>query len=122
MQVSRILAASAIVLLFAPYAQPCHKKSIHLDPKEMRGRIVKRTPMLLQGHHVRIAGNIELLVVVDKEGKPACISVVRGHPLLTSVAIFSVKDWRFLPYSSNDKRKEYSGFLVLESKEFAVPE
>jgi TonB-like protein len=78
--------------------------------------------MLLQGHHVRIAGNIELLVVVNKEGKPACISVVRGHPLLTSVAIPSVKDWRFLPYSSNDRLKQYSGFLVLESKEFDVPD
>jgi len=60
--------------------------------------------------------------VIDKDAKPTCISVVRGHPLLTSVAISSVKGWRLLPYSANGKRRTFSGFLVLESEEFDVPD
>ncbi len=62
------------------------------------------------------------MVVVDNHGEPICISVVRGHPLLTSTAISSVKDWRFRPYSAKGKPKNYSGSLLIESKEFEVPD
>jgi Gram-negative bacterial TonB protein C-terminal len=78
--------------------------------------------MMVQGHHARLAGSIELLVVIDERGKPICISVVRGHPILTSTAMSSVRDWRFRPFSMKGKRKQYSGSLVIDSKEFDVPD
>jgi hypothetical protein len=78
--------------------------------------------MMVQGHHARLAGSIELLVVVDEQGEPICISVVRGHLILTSTAISSVKDWRFRPYSTKGKLKTYSGSLVIDSKEFDLPD
>ena len=46
--------------------------------------------MLLQGHIARIQGTIELLVVVAEDGRPSCLLVVRGHPILTSAAIATV--------------------------------
>jgi TonB family protein len=78
--------------------------------------------MMVQGHYSRLSGSIELLVVVDEQGKPTCISVVRGHPILTSTAISSVRNWRFRPYSVEGTPKKYSGSLVIESKEFDVPD
>ncbi len=78
--------------------------------------------MMLQGHHARLTGNTELLVVVNKKGKPICISVLHGHPILTSTAISSVKDWRFRPYVVEGKLKKYSGSLVIESKELLLPD
>ena len=78
--------------------------------------------MLLQGHAARINGTIELLVVVGEDGKPSCISVVRGHPILTSTAIASVKEWLFRPYRKNHKLVTYSGKLVLDAKEFVRPD
>ena len=88
----------------------------------MTQRIVKRTPMVLQGHALRIEGTIELPVIVEEDGKPSCISVVRGHPILTSTAIASVKEWRFRPYHKNGKLVTYSGALVLDAKEFVHPD
>jgi hypothetical protein len=122
-----MLAVLATVLLVAANAkqgtaQPCEKEALHLTSQEMSERIVTRTPMMLQGHHARLAGNIELLVVVDKQGKPICISVLRGHPILTSTAISSIKDWRFRPYAVKGKLKKYSGSLVIEIKEFLLPD
>ncbi|MGE0405301.1 MAG: energy transducer TonB [Candidatus Korobacteraceae bacterium] len=85
-------------------------------------RIVNRTRITLQGHAARLAGTIELLVVIGPNGKPTCISVVRGHPILTSTAIASVKDWKFRPYRTNRKLVHYSGTLVLDAKEFITPD
>jgi outer membrane biosynthesis protein TonB len=78
--------------------------------------------MVLQGHVVRIKGTIELLVVVGEDGKPSCISVVRGHPILTSTAINSVTEWRFRPYHTSHKVVPYSGALVLDTNEFVRPD
>jgi len=85
----------------------------------MANRIVKRTPIIAQAHVARISGSIELLVEVDTEGKPSCISIVRGHPILTSAAVLSVKDWRFRPYHAKGKLVPYSGSLVIYAKDFA---
>ena len=78
--------------------------------------------MMVQGHNARLAGSIELLVVIDERGKPICISVVRGHPILTSTAIASVKEWRFRLYRKNRKLVTYSGALVLDAEEFVRPD
>ena len=72
-----ILAVLAIVLLISgtgypsdkQSAQPCQNEAVHLNAQEMSERIVTRAPMMVQGHHARLAGNIELLVVVDEQGK-----------------------------------------------------
>jgi hypothetical protein len=69
--VSAIFAVVATVLLVAANAkssgkesaQPCEKEVVHLTSQEMSERIVTRTPIMLQGHYARLAGNIELLVV-----------------------------------------------------------
>jgi Gram-negative bacterial TonB protein C-terminal len=127
MRVSHILAVLTIALLVAgtaqpESAQPCQNVVVHLTSQEMSERIVTRTPMMVQGHHTRLAGNIELLVAVDEHGKPICISVLRGHPILTATAVSSVKNWRFRPYSVKSKLQTYSGSLVIESKEFLLPD
>ena len=100
----------------------CDQQPVHFQAGAMSHRIVQRVPMVLQGHAVRIKGTIELLVVVGEDGKPSCISVVRGHPILTSTAIASVKEWRFRPYQKNRKVITYSGALVLDAKEFIHPD
>jgi hypothetical protein len=109
-------------LLFGHYVFACEKQPVHFQAAAMSHRIVQRTPMVLQGHTVRIKGTIELLVVVGEDGKPSCMSVVRGHPILTSAGIASVKDWRFRPYHENRKVVTYSGALVLDAKEFIHPD
>jgi hypothetical protein len=110
------------LFLFGECLFACEKQPVHFESAAMSHRIRKRTPMVLQGQVVRIKGTIELLVVVGNDGKPSCISVMRGHPILTSTAIASVKEWRFRPYRKNRKLVTYSGALVLDGKEFATPD
>jgi len=120
----RLLASVVCVglLLVGDCLFACEKQSVHFEAVQMSHRIVKRTPMVLQGHAVRIKGTIELLVVVGEDGKPSCISIVRGHPILTSTAIASVREWLFSPYQTNRKPVGYSGTLVLDAKEFTRPD
>lgn len=116
------IAACAAVLVLGESLSACTAQRTHFAADTMGRRVVSRTPMVLNGHHVRIKGTIELLVVVGADGKPACIAVVRGHPILTSAAIASVKDWRFRPYRRNGSLTAYSGSLVLPARVFTVPD
>jgi TonB-like protein len=110
------------LFLFGEWLFACEKQPLHFRAAAMSNRIVKRTPMVLQGHIARIQGAIELLVTVGEDGRPSCISVVRGHPILTATAIASVKEWRFRPYRNNRNLVMYSGGLVLDGKEFVRPD
>ena len=110
------------LFLFGECLFACEKQPVHFPATAMSHRVVKRTPMVVQGHVARIKGTIELLVVVGSDGRPSCISVVRGHPILTSTAIASVKEWRFRPYRENGKLVTCSGALVLDAKEFVCPD
>ena len=113
-----LIAACAVLLLVGQDSAACDKQSVHFSAEAMSSRITSRTLIMLQGTNVRIEENIELLVVVGKDGKPSCVSVVRGHPILVASAIGSVKDWRFLPYGNKQRLRKYSGLLVIEAKEF----
>src|SRR5919109_1354047 len=108
----RVAVVCAGLLLVGECVFACEQQPVHFQAVSMSHRIVQRTPMVLQGHVVRIKGTIELLVLVGEDGKPSCISVVRGHPVLTSTAIASVKEWRFRPFHKNRKVITYSGALV----------
>ena len=108
---SALAVFCAGLLLVGKCVFACEKQPVHLQAAAMSHHIIRRTPMVLQGHSVRIKGTIELLVVVGNDGKPSCISVVRGHPILTSTAIASVKEWQFRPYHQNSKVVTYSGAL-----------
>jgi hypothetical protein len=118
----RVAIVCAGLLLVGQCVFACEQQPVHFQAHAMSHRIVQRTQMVLQGHAVRIKGTIELLVIVAEDGKPSCISVVRGHPILTSTAIASVKEWRFGPYQKNHKVLTYSGTLVLDAKEFVRPD
>ena len=110
------------LLLIGEYVFACELQPTHFKGVAMSHRIVQRTPMLLQGHAVRINGTVELLVVVGEDGNPSCLSVLRGHPILTSTAIASVREWRFRPFHKNRKVITYSGTLMLDAKEFIRPD
>ena len=114
-----LIMGCAAVLLLSHCAQACEKRTVNLRAEEMSKRIVTRTPIVPQAHSARIAGSIELFLEIDADGKPSCISVVRGHPILTSAAVSGVKDWRFRPYRVKGKAVTYSGSLVIYAKDFA---
>ena len=119
---SALALVCACLLFGGDYVSACEKQPVHFKAAAMSQRFIRRTPIVLQAQSVRISGVIELLVVVGNDGKPSCISVVRGHPILTATAIASVKEWQFRPCHQNGKVVTYSGALVLDAREFVRPD
>ena len=66
------------------------------------------------GHGLRLHGVISLRIVVDQDGKPTCITVISGHPLMIGVAIESVKEWKFRPLTIRGEKKGFCGLLKIE--------
>ena len=115
----RSLIVGCVAVLFTWHcATACEKQPVHLSAEQITRRIAQRTPIVVQAHVARISGTVELLVEVDTQGKSSCVSILRGHPILTSAAVLSVKEWRFRPYHTKEKLVAYSGPLVIYAKDF----
>jgi hypothetical protein len=58
-----------------------------------------------------VTGTIVLRVLVEPDGKPSLVRVVRDIPSLTAPALVTIKDWKFSPASLNGKNVA-SGIIV----------
>jgi TonB family protein len=48
-----------------------------------------------------VFGRVLVEAVIDKQGVPRGVRVVKGHPLLAKAASDAVKQWRWKPYRLN---------------------
>jgi TonB family protein len=62
---------------------------------------------------LHISGTVVLAISVDPQGNVACVQTVSGHPLVVGVAIDSVRQWKFAPYTSQGVKKPFCGQLAL---------
>jgi outer membrane biosynthesis protein TonB len=54
---------------------------------------------------LHISGTVVLAISVGPRGNVACVQSLSGHPLIIGVAIDSVRQWKFEPYTSQGVRK-----------------
>jgi protein TonB len=54
----------------------------------------------------RIQGSVVLAALIGKDGTIQNLKVVSGHPMLTSAALESVKQWKYRPYFLNGEPVE----------------
>lgn len=73
--------------------------------------VAPQTPPLARS--ARIEGYLQLDILVDENGKVACIRVVSGHPLLVPSAIEATKEWTFRPRKQGGKKVSFYGHLHL---------
>jgi TonB family protein len=66
----------------------------------------------------RVQDTVILEVVIDKEGKPTSIRIVKGHPLLNQAAIDAVQQWRYRPMLLNGQPIDVITTLIVD---FALP-
>ena len=76
---------------------------VHVSEKDMKHFVKTRvapvySPFMLQ---TRIAGTVQLRVLIDKTGVPIKVSPIFGHPVLIPAAIDAAKQWRYKPYLVN---------------------
>jgi len=71
---------------------------------------------------LHISGTVALAISVDPQGKVACVKAISGHPLIIAVAIDSVRQWKFEPYTSQGVKKTFCGKVALrfQANEYGV--
>jgi protein TonB len=85
--------------------QPHSAEPVRLDFRREEARPITRVepvyPDLAAQAHVQ--GMVILEVLVDSEGVPSDMNVLRSVPLLESAAIEAVRQWRWNPYRILEK-------------------
>jgi outer membrane biosynthesis protein TonB len=62
---------------------------------------------------LHISGIAVLAISVDPKGNVACVQMVSAHPLIIGVAIDSLRQWKFQPYTSEGVKKSFCGQVAL---------
>jgi len=71
---------------------------------------------------LHISGTVVVAISVDPQGNVACVQSLSGHPLIIGVAIDSVRQWKFEPYTSRGVQKAFSKPVALsfQADEYGV--
>jgi TonB family protein len=61
--------------------------------------ILKKTPPMYPAiaKSMKLAGEVIMNVTVDGNGKVSKVEVIKGHPILSEAAVYSVKKWEYKP-------------------------
>lgn len=114
-----LLVAVASVLLMASEQQRvpacCQPDSERLSQQQVKSLVKKAEPINAPccADMLRISGTVVLVISVDAEGNVTCVQMVSGHPLITGVAIDSLRQWKFQPYSFKGTRRSFCGQVAL---------
>lgn len=109
------LVTVASVLLTARAQQPlpacCQAESENLSQQQVKALVKNTEPIDAPccADMLHISGTVVLAISVDPEGSVTCVQMVSGSPLAIGVAIDSVRQWKFRPYTSKGIQKSFCG-------------
>ena len=63
-----------------------------------------------------VQGEVKLHAIIARDGAIQSLSVISGHPLLTSAAIEAVQQWRYKPYRLNGEAVEVETYITVNFK------
>lgn len=88
---------------------------VRLTSEEMMRHAIAKTPINRPGMlgKNRVYGNVEVEVVVDKQGRVKCVRALNGHALAQGVVVLAVSKWRFEPYTVDARKKAVVGVLSI---------
>ena len=78
---------------------------IHVStPDALKAAVTKPQPVYSAvARQMKIAGRVEIEVVVDEHGSVERAKVVKGNPLLTQSVVTAVEKWTFSPFTEGGK-------------------
>ena len=81
---------------------------LRLGSSQMQGKLLASPQAVYppKAKEARIQGDVLLSVLIDKEGAPREVGVMRGHPMLAEAAVDAVKNWRWQPTLLNGEPVE----------------
>ena len=91
----------ACLLVFATLATADIRVS---TPDALKAAVTKPQPVYnAVARQMKIAGRVEIEVIVDENGSVETAKVVTGNPLLTQSAVAAVEKWKFSPFTEGGK-------------------
>jgi TonB family protein len=112
------LALASVILMANEQKQVlncCQPESEKLSQSRVKALVKQTEPIHAPccADMLHISGTVVLAISVDPRGTVACVQVVSGHPLIIGVAIDSVRQWKFEPYTSQGVKKPFCGQVAL---------
>jgi outer membrane biosynthesis protein TonB len=95
-----------------PASDCCQSKTEKLAAQRVKSMVLATEPIQLSGR-AHIDSKVVLAITVDADGRVTCLQLVSGHPLLASSTIESVKRWKFRPYVTHGRSKNFCGRIAL---------
>jgi TonB family protein len=79
-------------------AQTDRPRRIRIGGTVMQDKLIHAVPPVYPNEPgVRVKGDVQLSIVIDKQGRVTEIKVISGHPLLIPAALEAVKHWEYEP-------------------------
>jgi len=93
----------------------CESESEKLSQAKVKAQIKKTEPIHAPccADILNISGTVVLTISVDPQGNVVCVETDSGLPLIIGVAIDSVRQWKFEPYTSKGIMKTFCGQVAL---------
>jgi protein TonB len=89
-------------------------KPVRLVSTVLQGKaIVRQTPDYPPlAKQIRLAGPVQVEIMVSPDGRVESVRVVSGHPLLSAAAVKAAYGWRFGPTILNGTPVRVTGVIV----------
>jgi periplasmic protein TonB len=104
-----------IMLVFSGAAdltmEGAEEKTMPVSEKDLRAAAVRRVepeyPAVAR--QIRLAGDVELEIVVDEAGNVEKVKITRGNTLLTGPSIQAIRKWKFKPFGPEGQPAKAAG-------------
>ncbi len=94
-------------------------KAVWFTDEQMKARATKKVKPEYPpfARTARIQGSVVLGIIVNEEGKPECIWLISGHPILSGGALEAARQWEFKPVLSKGQKVAFAGTLRINYSE-----
>jgi len=86
----------------------------HISSGVLQGSAIRRVEPIYPpiARSARVAGSVQVEVVIDEHGHVVSATLVQGHPLLSQVALDAARQWKFRPTLLNGEPIKVTGVLI----------
>lgn len=107
------LIGGLLIASSRPLVHGAEERVLSISEKDLRGAAIQKVepeyPAVAR--QIRLAGDVELAIVVDADGSVEKVHVMRGNTLLTGPSIQAVRKWKFKPFGAEGQPVKATGSI-----------
>lgn len=99
-----------------PVPDCCDSSAANVSPRKVKLMVQKTKPILPPccAEMLHLVGTVVLAIAVDTDGNVTCLRVVSANPLIAASALNSISKWKFKPYVSDGRKKNFCGRIAVQ--------